>query len=112
MAEIVLDKVTKTFGETVALDNLTITIPDAAFVVLLGPTGAGKTTALRLISGLDNPDAGEILFDGEPVNGTTPAQRNVAMVFQQYFALSPSHRTSEPGVSPQIAIDGSGARGD
>lgn len=84
MAEVVLDAVTRTFGDTVALDNVTMTVPDGSFVVLLGPTGAGKTTTLRLISGLDEPDSGHILFDGRPMNGLTPAQRNVAMVFQQY----------------------------
>ena len=84
MAEVVLDQVSKTFGETVALDKVSMTIPNGAFVVLLGPTGAGKTTTLRIVSGLDKPDSGEILIDGLPVTGLTPAQRNVAMVFQQY----------------------------
>ena len=59
-------------------------IDDGAFVVLLGPTGAGKTTTLRLISGLDRPDKGDILIGGQSVINETPAMRNVAMVFQQY----------------------------
>lgn len=84
MAEVVLDQVTKTFGDTVAIDNVSMTIPDESFVVLLGPAGAGKTTTLRMISGLDKPDNGEIIIDGTTVNSFTPAQRNVAMVFQQY----------------------------
>ena len=84
MAEVVLESVTKTFGQTVALDNLSMTIPDGAFVVLLGPTGAGKTTTLRMISGLDMPDSGTISIDGQPMQGLPPAPRNVAMVFQQY----------------------------
>ena len=84
MAEVVLENVTKTFGQTVALDNLSMTIPDGAFVVLLGPTGAGKTTTLRMISGLDMPDSGTISIDGHPMQGLPPAHRNVAMVFQQY----------------------------
>ncbi len=84
MAEVVLESVTKTFGQTVALDNLSMTIPDGAFVVLLGPTGAGKTTTLRMISGLDMPDSGTISIDGQPMQGLPPAHRNVAMVFQQY----------------------------
>ena len=84
MAEVVLENVTKRFGDTLALDNVNLTVPDGAFVVLLGPTGAGKTTTLRMVSGLDKPDSGEVYIDGEPMNGLTPAQRNVAMVFQQY----------------------------
>jgi multiple sugar transport system ATP-binding protein len=84
MAEIELRGVTKRFGATAALSDLSMTVPDGAFVVLLGPTGAGKTTLLRLVSGLETPDAGEILIGGMSVNGLTPAQRNLAMVFQQY----------------------------
>lgn len=84
MAEIVLRNVTKRFGDTTALVDLSMTVPDGAFVVLLGPTGAGKTTLLRLVSGLETPDAGEILIGGQSMAGLTPAQRNLAMVFQQY----------------------------
>ena len=84
MAEVRLQNVCKTFGKEVALDNVSMTIPDGAFVVLLGPTGAGKTTTLRLVSGLDTPDSGEIFIDDQPVNNMIPAQRNVAVVFQQY----------------------------
>ncbi|PPJ45738.1 ABC transporter ATP-binding protein [Rhizobium sp. KAs_5_22] len=84
MAEVILENVTKTFGAQVALDNVSLTIPHGSFVVLLGPTGAGKTTTLRMVSGLDHPDSGEVYIDGQPMRGLTPAQRNVAMVFQQY----------------------------
>ena len=84
MAEVILNGVTKRFGETKALDDVSMTVPDGSFVVLLGPTGAGKTTTLRMVSGLDKPDTGEVLIGGHPMRGLTPAQRNVAMVFQQY----------------------------
>ncbi len=84
MAEVVLENVTKTFAGTVALDNVSLTVPDGSFVVLLGPTGAGKTTTLRMVSGLDSPDRGEVYIDGWPMRGLAPAERNVAMVFQQY----------------------------
>ncbi|MFA7416654.1 MAG: ABC transporter ATP-binding protein [Rhizobium sp.] len=84
MAEVVLENVTKTFGDQVALNYVSLTIPHGSFVVLLGPTGAGKTTTLRMVSGLDHPDSGEVYIDGQPMRGLTPAQRNVAMVFQQY----------------------------
>lgn len=84
MAEVSLHHIFKSYGDQVALDDVSMTIPDGSFVVLLGPTGAGKTTTLRLISGLDKPDTGQILIDGLDAAIQTPAQRNMAMVFQQY----------------------------
>ena len=84
MAEVVLTNVSKSFGKTVAIDDVSMTIDDGAFVVLLGPTGAGKTTTLRLISGLEKLDAGSVHIGGRDVGSDTPAQRDVAMVFQQY----------------------------
>ena len=84
MADVVLSGLTKSFGATRALSDMTMTIADGSFVVLLGPTGAGKTTTLRLIAGLDRPDKGDIRIDGRSVLSDTPAQRDVAMVFQQY----------------------------
>ncbi len=84
MAEVVLKNVSKSFGKTVAVDDVSMTIENGAFVVLLGPTGAGKTTTLRLISGLEKLDAGSVHIGGRDVGSETPAQRDVAMVFQQY----------------------------
>lgn len=84
VAEVVLNHVTKSFGADVALNDVTMTIPDGSFVVLLGPTGAGKTTTLRMVSGLDKPDRGHIAIGGRDMAGLSPAQRDVAMVFQQY----------------------------
>jgi multiple sugar transport system ATP-binding protein len=84
MAEVILKQVIKSFGKDVALDNVSMIIPNGSFVVLLGPTGAGKTTTLRLISGLERPDKGEIMIGGKSALGLTPAQRDIAMVFQQY----------------------------
>ena len=84
MAEVVLKSISKKFGDNPALQNVSMTIPNGSFVVLLGPTGAGKTTTLRIVSGLDKPDAGEISIGGHSMTGLAPAQRNVAMVFQQY----------------------------
>lgn len=84
MAEVSLRNIWKSFAGQVALADLSLTVPDGAFVVLLGPTGAGKTTTLRMVSGLDKPDHGDVLIGGRPVNALTPAERNVAMVFQQY----------------------------
>ncbi len=84
MAEVILQNISKSFGSQVALVDVSLTVPDSSFVVLLGPTGAGKTTTLRLVSGLDKPDSGTILIDGVDAAAQSPAQRNVAMVFQQY----------------------------
>jgi multiple sugar transport system ATP-binding protein len=84
MAEVSLSKASKAFGKDIALADVTMTVPNGSFVVLLGPTGAGKTTTLRLISGLECPDSGDILINGRSVLGAAPAQRDIAMVFQQY----------------------------
>ena len=84
MAEVTLQGVTKTFGDTVAVSDLDLTVNAGEFVVLLGPTGAGKTTTLRLVAGLERPDAGKVLIDGTEATGLPPAARNVAFVFQQY----------------------------
>lgn len=84
MAEVILQNTTKSFAGNRALDDISMTVPDGSFVVLLGPTGAGKTTTLRMVSGLDTPDSGDVFIGGRSMRGLTPAQRNVAMVFQQY----------------------------
>jgi multiple sugar transport system ATP-binding protein len=84
VAEVNLTNVCKSYGADVALDDVTMTIPDGSFVVLLGPTGAGKTTTLRMVSGLDKPESGRISIGRRDMDGLTPAQRDVAMVFQQY----------------------------
>ncbi len=84
MAEIGLRQVTKSFGEIKAVQDLSLSIANGEFVVLLGPTGAGKTTTLRLIAGLDYPDRGTISVDGRDVTRDPPAARDIAFVFQQY----------------------------
>lgn len=84
MAEVTLTGISKSYGAAVALDDVSLTVPDGGFVVLLGPTGAGKTTTLRMVSGLDKPDTGTVTIGGRDVASLTPAQRDVAMVFQQY----------------------------
>ncbi|MEM7444073.1 MAG: ABC transporter ATP-binding protein [Pseudomonadota bacterium] len=84
MADIRLEGITKRFGDVTAVDALDLTIKDGEFVVLLGPTGAGKTSTLRLIAGLEKPDAGRITIDGTDVTKAQPAERDVSFVFQQY----------------------------
>jgi multiple sugar transport system ATP-binding protein len=84
MAEIAVSGLTKRFGATAAVDAMDLTIGDGEFFVLLGPTGAGKTTTLRLIAGLERPDAGRIMIGGHDVTRSEPAARDVTFVFQQY----------------------------
>ncbi|HSI40981.1 MAG TPA: ABC transporter ATP-binding protein [Xanthobacteraceae bacterium] len=84
MAEVRLSGVTKRFGTTTAIDDISLTIGDGELVILLGPTGAGKTTTLRLIAGLERPDAGRVTIGGRDVTLANPAERDVAFVFQQY----------------------------
>ncbi|MFK7890084.1 MAG: ABC transporter ATP-binding protein, partial [Granulosicoccus sp.] len=84
MADVAIENLSKSFGKQAALVDVSMRVDNGSFVVLLGPTGAGKTTTLRLISGLEKADSGSISIDGRPVNEETPAQRDVAMVFQQY----------------------------
>ncbi|TPK67895.1 ABC transporter ATP-binding protein [Mesorhizobium sp. B2-4-19] len=84
MADVHIKNVTKSFGEHVAVNGLDLHIADGEFVVLLGPTGAGKTTTLRLIAGLERPDAGRIEIGGHNATMLSPAERDTAFVFQQY----------------------------
>ncbi len=84
MADISLVDVSKRFGTVEAVQNLSLSIADGEFVVLLGPTGAGKTTTLRLIAGLERPDQGRVIIRGRDVTKEVPAERDVAFVFQQY----------------------------
>ena len=84
MAEVRLEGVSKRFGSVEAVDDLHLDARDGEFIVLLGPTGAGKTTTLRLVAGLEKPDAGRVHIGGRDVTHTTPAPRDVSFVFQQY----------------------------
>ena len=84
MSSVHLENINKSFGNINALSNLNLEIKDGEFFVLLGPTGAGKTTTLRIISGLEKPDSGKILFNDEVVNEVQPAFRDTSYVFQQY----------------------------
>jgi multiple sugar transport system ATP-binding protein len=84
MADLLLRSVTKRFGETSAVSNLDLDIKSGELIVLLGPSGAGKTTTLRLIAGLEKPDLGQIHIGGQDVTALSPALRDVTFVFQQY----------------------------
>ncbi len=84
MAQVVLENVTKKFRHVTAIDGLSFTVRDGEFFVLLGPTGAGKTTTLRCIAGLEKPDEGNIFIDSKNVTGWAPAERDTSLVFQRY----------------------------
>jgi multiple sugar transport system ATP-binding protein len=116
MADIVLAEVTKRFGELTAVADLSFAIAGGEFMVLLGPTGAGKTTTLRLVAGLEQVDGGRIAIAGRDVTHAPPAERDVTFVFQQFslyphlsvydnlaFPLrSPIRRTPEPEIARKV----------
>lgn len=116
MTDVVLKNVTKRFKDVKALDDVSFDIKDGEFFVLLGPTGAGKTTTLRVIAGLEKHYEGNVSFDGASVDELTPAERDVAMVFQQYslypnmtvfenlaFPLkSPIHKLSDEEIKKRV----------
>ncbi|MCX6029331.1 MAG: ABC transporter ATP-binding protein [Chloroflexi bacterium] len=118
MSNVELRHITKQFPTVTALDDVSFSIQDGEFFVLLGPTGAGKTTTLRMIAGLERQTAGSILFDGKFVDELTPADRDIAFVFQQYslyptltvydnlaFPLrSPLRRVPEQEIKRQVEV--------
>jgi multiple sugar transport system ATP-binding protein len=116
VANVALRHVSKRFGRVEAVRDLSLNVGNGEFVVLLGPSGAGKTTTLRMISGLERPDAGAILIDGREVTQDPPGTRDIAFVFQQYslyphlsvydnlaFPLrSPARRIPEPTIRKRV----------
>jgi sn-glycerol 3-phosphate transport system ATP-binding protein len=89
VAEVVLRNVTKIYsGTTPSVKDISLTVADGKFCVLVGPSGCGKSTLLRMIAGLETVTAGDVLIGGEVVNAREPAERDIAMVFQNY-ALYP-----------------------
>jgi len=88
MADVVLKNVHKSFGRTAVIHGVDLHVRDGEFVVFVGPSGCGKSTLLRLIAGLEDITAGDLLIDGQRVNDLAPAKRGIAMVFQSY-ALYP-----------------------
>src|SRR3990170_6575338 len=88
MARVFYEHVTKRFGDVVAVNDLTLEIPDKEFLVLVGPSGCGKSTALRLLAGLEEFTEGNVCIDDRLVNDVPAKDRDIAMVFQSY-ALYP-----------------------
>ena len=84
MADLSLRAISKRFAATQAVSSLNLEVSSGEFIVLLGPSGAGKTTILRLIAGLEQPDTGSVFIGGEDMTQVAPAMRDVTFVFQQY----------------------------
>jgi multiple sugar transport system ATP-binding protein len=88
MADIEIQNVTKKYGKTVAVNDVSLKVSSGSFTVILGPSGSGKTTLLRCVAGFEEPDSGAIVINGAPVTQLPPRERDLAMVFQNY-ALFP-----------------------
>jgi sulfate/thiosulfate transport system ATP-binding protein len=80
--------VSKRFGEFTALDDVTLEVPEGSLTALLGPSGSGKSTLLRIIAGLESPDVGSVLIDGDDVTIARPQERGIGFVFQHYAAFA------------------------
>jgi len=104
MADVVLDKVEKRFGDVRAVAGIDLTVRDQEFLILVGPSGCGKTTTLRMIAGLEEVTSGEIRIGGRPVTHLPPRDRDIAMVFQSY-ALYP-HMTVARNMSFSLRLRG------
>jgi putative spermidine/putrescine transport system ATP-binding protein len=104
VADVTLDGVKKTFGETVAVDRVDLDVNAGEFFSFLGPSGSGKTTCLRMIAGFEEPTAGRVLLGGRDVTGLPPYERDVNTVFQDY-ALFP-HMTVIENVEYGLRVKG------
>ncbi|MGH3083800.1 MAG: sulfate/molybdate ABC transporter ATP-binding protein [Gaiellaceae bacterium] len=94
--------VTKRFGDFVAVDDVTISVPTGSLTALLGPSGSGKSTLLRVISGLEQPDDGRVVIEGNDVTGLPPQARGIGFVFQHYAAFK--HMTVRKNVAFGLEI--------
>ncbi len=94
--------VTKRFGEFVAVDDVSISVPTGSLTALLGPSGSGKSTLLRVVSGLEQPDAGRVVIEGSDVTGLPPQRRGIGFVFQHYAAFK--HMTVRKNVAFGLEI--------
>ena len=103
---IAVENVTKRFGDFVALEDVSIEVPDGGLTALLGPSGSGKSTLLRVIAGLERPDAGRVVISGEDTTAVRVQDRNVGFVFQHYAAFK--HMTVFDNIAFGLRIRGEG----
>ena len=82
-----VNRIGKRFGDFVALDDVTVSIPSGQLTALLGPSGGGKSTLLRIIAGLERPDTGSVFIEGTDATDLSPQRRDVGFVFQHYAAF-------------------------
>ncbi|HEY8107674.1 MAG TPA: TOBE-like domain-containing protein [Gaiellaceae bacterium] len=94
--------VTKRFGTFLAVDDVSLEIPQGSLTAVLGPSGSGKSTVLRIVAGLERPDSGEVLLSGEDATGVAPQRRDVGFVFQHYAAFK--HMTVRDNVGFALSI--------
>lgn len=99
-----LKNISKSFGETLVLDDFSLDVAENEFITLLGPSGCGKTTILRIVGGFETPDSGQVLFQGEDITNVPPNHRNINTVFQKY-ALFP-HMNIEQNIAFGLKISG------
>jgi sulfate transport system ATP-binding protein len=99
---IAVEGISKQFGDYTALDDVSIEVPDGSLTALLGPSGSGKSTLLRIIGGLESPDTGRVLINGEDATNVPPQRREIGFVFQHYAAFK--HMTVRDNVAFGLTI--------
>src|SRR3954466_14669552 len=99
---ITVESARKCFGDFVALDEVSIEVPDGSLTALLGPSGSGKSTLLRMIAGLEQPDSGRVVIGGSDVTNVPARKREIGFVFQHYAAFK--HMTVRDNVAFGLKI--------
>src|SRR5438093_12459799 len=99
---IAVENVSKSFGDFVALEDVSLAVPDGSLTALLGPSGSGKSTLLRVIAGLEQPDAGTVRISGHDATALPAQKRGVGFVFQHYAAFK--HMTVRQNIAFGLKI--------